>query len=71
MRTLITPQAMRAGEARYFAASGVPSIEVMERAATALARVIASELPTGSTIHFACGTGGNGGDGSALSLIHI
>ena len=53
MRTLITPQAMREGEARYFAASGVPSIEVMERAATALADVISAELPAGSTINFA------------------
>ena len=71
MRTLITPQAMRDGEARYFAASGVPSIEVMERAAQALADVISAELPTGSTIHFACGTGGNGGDGTACArLLH-
>ena len=71
MRTLITPQAMRAGEARYFASSGVPSIEVMERAATALAERIASELPVGATIYFACGTGGNGGDGSACArLLH-
>lgn len=71
MRTLITPQAMRDGEARYFASSGVPSIEVMERAATALASVIAAELPAGSTIYFACGTGGNGGDGSACArLLH-
>lgn len=71
MRTLITPQAMRDGEARYFASSGVPSIEVMERAAWALASVIAAELPAGSTIYFACGTGGNGGDGSACArLLH-
>lgn len=71
MRTLITPQAMRDGEARYFAASGVPSIEVMERAAAALAGVIAAELPAGATIYFACGNGGNGGDGSACArLLH-
>ncbi|MDO5323750.1 MAG: NAD(P)H-hydrate dehydratase [Clostridia bacterium] len=71
MRTLITPQAMREGEARYFASSGVPSIEVMERAATALAGVIAAELPAGATIYFACGTGGNGGDGTACArLLH-
>ena len=71
MRTLITPQAMRDGEARYFASSGVPSIEVMERAATALAEHIAAELPVGATIYFACGTGGNGGDGSACArLLH-
>ena len=71
MRTLITPQAMRDGEARYFASSGVPSIEVMERAAAALASVIAAELPAGSTIYFACGTGGNGGDGTACArLLH-
>ena len=71
MRTLITPQAMRDGEARYFASSGVPSIEVMERAAAALASVIAAELPAGATIYFACGTGGNGGDGTACArLLH-
>lgn len=69
MRTLITPQAMREGEARYFASSGVPSIEVMERAAAALAGVIAAELPAGATIYFACGTGGNGGDGTACARL--
>ena len=69
MRTLITPQAMRAGEARYFATSGVPSIEVMERAAAALAHVISAELPEGASIYFACGTGGNGGDGSACARL--
>lgn len=69
MRTLITPQAMREGEARYFATSGIPSIEVMERAATALAEIVAAELPAGSAICFACGTGGNGGDGTACARL--
>ena len=69
MKSLISPRDMREGEARYFASSNVPSIEVMERAARALAEVISSELPAGSTIHFACGTGGNGGDGTACARL--
>ena len=69
MRRLISPEAMRAGEARYFATSGVPSIQVMERAAQALADAIAAELPAGSTVYFACGTGGNGGDGTACARL--
>lgn len=67
MRRLITPQAMRQGEAAFFASSGVPSIEVMERAAQALADAISAELPAGSTVYFACGSGGNGGDGTACA----
>lgn len=71
MRPLISPAAMRACEERYFAESGVKSIDVMERAARALADVISAELPAGSTIYFACGTGGNGGDGTACArLLH-
>ncbi len=69
MRRLITPQAMRQGEADYFASSGVSSIEVMERAAKALADAISADLPAGSTVYFACGTGGNGGDGTACARL--
>lgn len=69
MRDLISPASMRACEAKYFAESGVKSIDVMERAAQALADAIAAELPTGAVIHFACGTGGNGGDGTACARL--
>lgn len=71
MKHLISPAAMRACEEKYFAESGVKSIDIMENAAQALANVIRAELPAGSTVFFACGTGGNGGDGSAgARLLH-
>lgn len=71
MKPLILPADMRACEERYFAESGVKSIDVMERAAQALADRLCAALPTGSTVYFACGTGGNGGDGLACArLLH-
>lgn len=71
MKDLIFPEDMRACEEKYFAASGVPSITVMERAAQALADKLRAAMPVGSTLYFACGTGGNGGDGLACArLLH-
>ena len=63
MLPLITPQHMLERERAYFAATGVKSIDVMERAAQALAEEIAARVNEGSTLLFACGPGGNGGDG--------
>ena len=71
MKPLISPAVMRECEEKYFRESDVKSIDVMERAAQALADMISAELPEGSTIYFACGTGGNGGDGTACArLLH-
>lgn len=71
MKFLISPAAMRTCEEKYFAESGVKSIDIMENAAKALADVISAALPEGSTLYFACGTGGNGGDGTACArLLH-
>lgn len=71
MKFLISPAAMRECEEKYFRESSVKSIDIMENAAQALADAISAELPEGSTIHFACGTGGNGGDGTACArLLH-
>ena len=69
MKRLIAPRDMREGEARYFAESLVPSIDVMERAAHALADAVSAEIPAGATLCFACGTGGNGGDGTACARL--
>lgn len=69
MKRLIAPRDMREGEARYFAESLVPSIDVMERAAHALADTVSAEIPAGTTLCFACGTGGNGGDGTACARL--
>lgn len=68
MKRIIAPERMRAAEAAFMRESGTPSIELMERAA----RAIASELnafPGGAL--FLCGPGNNGGDGyAAARLLH-
>lgn len=71
MKYLISPTAMRLCEEKYFAESSVKSIDIMENAAQALANKIRAEIPAGFVIYFACGTGGNGGDGTACArLLH-
>lgn len=71
MKPLISPASMRTCEEQYFRESGVKSIDIMENAAQALANAVSSALPEGSSIYFACGTGGNGGDGTACArLLH-
>lgn len=67
MKPMISPRRMQECERAFFHAGSVPSIDVMERAARALADAIAAELPAGGRIDFACGPGGNGGDGLACA----
>ena len=67
MKPMISPRRMQECERAFFRAGSVPSIDVMERAARALADAIAAELPVGRRIDFACGPGGNGGDGLACA----
>ena len=67
MKPMISPRRMQECERAFFRAGSVPSIDVMERAARALADAIAAELPVESRIDFACGPGGNGGDGLACA----
>ena len=69
MKPLISPKNMRECELAYFASGAAKSIDVMERAAQALADAIRTEVPAGSAVWFACGTGGNGGDGTACARI--
>ena len=69
MRPVLTPDQMRALEARYFETSGVASIDLMEVAATRLAEAVQAALPAGGVAYFACGTGGNGGDGLAAARL--
>ena len=69
MRRLIDPEVMRVSEAEYFRASGVPSIEVMERAARALSDAALERFPGAWSVHIACGPGGNGGDGYACARL--
>ena len=69
MKPVVTALEMRQSEGKLFA-SGVPSISVMERAAMRLVDVITKKLcGTDKTCIFACGAGGNGGDGYAAARL--
>ncbi len=69
MLSLISPSAMRDMEKRYFAETGTPSIDLMERAATALAEAVLRRYGAGGRVFVACGPGGNGGDGYACARL--
>lgn len=69
MKKVLSALQMRQAEQAFFA-TGVTSLALMERAAVALNAVIERELNgTGKTCVFACGPGGNGGDGYAAARL--
>ena len=70
MKPLITPNDMRAMEQRYFKETGTASIDLMERAARELCEGIIRRWGRGRTVFFACGPGGNGGDGLACARMY-
>lgn len=70
MIPLITPAQMRDMEQRYFAETGTPSIDLMETAAAALCEAIVQRYGVDRTAYFACGPGGNGGDGYACARMY-
>lgn len=69
MKPVVTAEEMRLSEKKLFE-SGVPSISVMERAALRLTETLVQKLgDTQKTCIFACGAGGNGGDGYAAARL--
>ncbi|MBR3928716.1 MAG: NAD(P)H-hydrate dehydratase [Clostridia bacterium] len=69
MKAVLTAFEMRESEKKLFD-SGVPSISVMERAAIHLTETLVQKLgDTEKTCIFACGAGGNGGDGYAAARL--
>ena len=62
LEPLLDARTMRATDAWAIEQRGIPSLELMERAGQALARVTASVVPDGR-IAIVCGKGNNGGDG--------
>ena len=70
MQFLITPHQMRDMEKRYFAETGTKSIDLMERAAAAVCEAIVRRYGTDRLAFFACGPGGNGGDGYACARMY-
>jgi hydroxyethylthiazole kinase-like uncharacterized protein yjeF len=71
MRTILSPDEMRALEARYFEETGVASETLMERAAQKVADELQNRLcgAQGKCAIFACGPGNNGGDGYAAARL--
>lgn len=70
MRRLLTPAQMREMENVYMEQTGTSSAALMERAAGELFRVLADIYGTDRTVYFACGPGGNGGDGYACARMY-
>ena len=66
---LFTADEMRAADAYAIEEAGVPSIDLMERAAAGLARAIAAVAEPGLPIRVVCGRGNNGGDGLAAARL--
>lgn len=60
-RPILTPEEMRAAEARVIAA-GTSGFELMQRAGRAVAEALQASFPDGP-VRVLCGPGGNGGDG--------
>ena len=66
---LFTADEMRAADAYAIEEAGVPSIDLMERAAAGLARATAAVAEPGRPIRIVCGKGNNGGDGLAAARL--
>jgi NAD(P)H-hydrate epimerase len=66
---LFTAAEMRAADAFAIEEAGVPSIDLMERAAAGLARAAAAAALPGLPIRVVCGKGNNGGDGLAAARL--
>lgn len=70
MRKLLTPEQMRLTEARYMNETKTPSNVLMERAARELCNILIDLYGSERTVYFACGPGGNGGDGYACAAMY-
>lgn len=68
MLTTITPDEMKALEARYMADSRVPGALLMEHAAQGVVAALTRRAPGGRAL-FLCGPGNNGGDGYAAARL--
>ncbi len=68
MQTILSPDQMRQLEQRFFSRTGMPSHQLMARAAAELTRAMDERgFVRGKRMAFVCGSGGNGGDGLAAA----
>ena len=65
---LLDVEQLRASDAWAIEERGIPGVELMERAAEGLARVV-DEVAPGGAVVFVCGGGNNGGDGYAAARL--
>ena len=70
MRRLLTPAQMRDTEKTYMEQTATSSVALMERAARELCNVLIDLYGAERTVYFACGPGGNGGDGYACARMY-
>lgn len=66
MQYILTPEQMRALDARLINETGIPGIVLMEHAAAGVVRAVLELLPAGGAVVILCGGGNNGGDGLAV-----
>jgi NAD(P)H-hydrate epimerase len=66
---ILTGQQIREADRATIAAEGITSLDLMERAATRIARWIERNVDPRHRLLICCGKGGNGGDGLAVARI--
>ncbi|MEL7602936.1 MAG: NAD(P)H-hydrate dehydratase [Bacillota bacterium] len=75
MQYILTPEQMRALDARLINAAGIPGVVLMEHAASGVVQAVLEQLPENGDVLILCGGGNNGGDGLAvlrqLAMRHV
>jgi hydroxyethylthiazole kinase-like uncharacterized protein yjeF len=75
MQYILTPEQMRALDARLINEAGIPGIVLMEHAAAGVVQSVLELLPENGDVLILCGGGNNGGDGLAvlrqLAMRHV
>ncbi len=66
---ILTGKQIREADRATIEREPIPSLELMERAATGIARWLAENVDARHRLLFCCGKGGNGGDGLAAARI--
>lgn len=69
MMKILNAEQMRAADAHAIHDLGIPSLELMENAATEVVKVIEERYPEQRRVLVVCGKGNNGGDGLAAARL--
>ncbi len=66
MQYILSPEQMRALDARLINEAGIPGVVLMEHAAAGVVQAVLELLPVNGDVLILCGGGNNGGDGLAV-----